>query len=47
MTPVSLHTLGAAALLALLVHLATVARMDVAGDRPRMESDAAPAGRSA
>ena len=46
-TPVSLHTLGAAALLALLVHLATVARTDVGSDRNPIESDAAPAGSSA
>lgn len=43
-TPVSLHTLGAAALLALLVHLATTARMDVRESDSRIGSDAAAAG---
>jgi cytochrome c oxidase assembly protein subunit 15 len=39
-TPVSLHTLGAAALLAVLVHLATVARLDVAHDGPAVDASA-------
>jgi heme A synthase len=43
-TPVSLHTLGAAALLALLVHLATAARLDVRESDTRIGSDAAAAG---